>query len=153
MGLTFLFVGCLYVPHTSPFANPPLTPPRRGILSQSRRLRYIEPFVPALYIYGILSFLLAYVLAGVYFDMSFDDNFDYYLCALSLLGLVLLYLLKDFQGESFLKNLEFAAVLMIIAPLMLSSFIDWTSYMFFMLLTFIVGLIFLIYGWYIEDKI
>jgi hypothetical protein len=85
--------------------------------------------------------------------MSFENNFDYYLCSLSLLGLVLLYLLKEFQGETFLKNLEFAAVLMIIGPLLLSSFFDWTSYTFFMLLTFLVGLIFLIYGWYIEDRI
>jgi hypothetical protein len=142
-GLTLFFTGYLYVPHTSSFAKD----------AQARRLRYTEPFAPALYIYRTISVLLTYIFAGIYFELSVDHNFDYYLCTLSLLGLVLLYHLKDFRGDLFLKNLKFAAVMMIIGPLLLSSFVHWTSYTFFMLLTFVVGVIFLVFGWYKEDKI
>ena len=112
----------------------------------------LAPFVPALYFYGILSLLLTYILTGVYFELDGERHFDYYLCTLTLLGLVLLALLKAFQGETLLKNLKFAAVALILSPLLINSFGHWAAYKFFMLLTLLAGLIFLVYGWQREDR-
>ncbi len=146
LGLSLVFAGCLWAL-------------RQKTKGEGQRAEepfsftfYLSPFASGLYAYAIISFLLTYVLAGVYFEMELDDNFDYYLCTLSLLGVIMLYLARNLPRDSFLRKLHVAAAVMVIGPLMLSSFIDWTSATFFMALTFLAGLIFLIYGWYTEEK-
>lgn len=117
------------------------------LLSLSQKSGEISQiFIPPLYTLTIVSLLISYVLAGRYFNFTLDRNFDYYLCTLSLLGIIILALTHSKSSGRFPRIRLFGA-LMTIVPICLSSFIEWTSYTFFIFATITLALIYLIYGW------
>ncbi len=121
-----------------------------GLSQKSGEISQI--FTPPLYTLTIVSLLISYVLAGRYFNFSLDRNFDYYLCTLSLFGIIILALTHSKGFGEFPRARLFGALATIV-PVCLSSFVDWTSYTFFIFATITLALIYLVYGWIRQDMI
>lgn len=120
-----------------------------GPVQNSRQMQQV--FTPPLYILAGTSLLISYMLAGLYFDLTRDKNFDYYLCTLSLLGGIILLLAYRIKSTAS-PQLKLSGALLMITPLCISSFVEWTSYIFFIFATLTTALGYLIYGWTRQER-
>jgi len=121
----------------------------KGFVQESGELRQV--FTLPLYVLAVVSFLIAYVLAGLYFDLTLDKNFDYYLCTLSLLGGMILLKTRRMEAAE-ASRFSLSGTLLLIVPLCVSSFVHWTSYVFFISATIATALGYIVYGWIRQER-